>query len=82
MELSMARTEGGTQKRGETIIPTLLSMLAESVRLSDRYRLLFSVGRSLKKGPRFLAYLGVQVLLKNIGKRQGAEQRDSEKKWR
>lgn len=50
------------------------------LKLSDRYFILFSAGRSLREGPSFLAYLGVRVVLKDIGKRQGAEQKDSEEK--
>ncbi len=50
------------------------------LKLSDRYIILFSAGRSLRDGPSFMAYLGVRVVLKDIWKRQGAEQKDSEKK--
>ncbi len=48
--------------------------------LTDRYYLLFSAGRSFLEGPSFFSYLGIRIVTKGIGKRQGAEQKDSEKK--
>ena len=48
------------------------------LKLSDRYLVLFSAGRSLREGPSFLAYLGLRIVLKGIGKRVSNEQKVSE----
>lgn len=36
--------------------------------LSDRYRLLFSAGRSFREGPNLTAYFGLQIILKGLNK--------------
>ncbi len=48
--------------------------------LSDRYRLLFSAGRSLLEGPSLSVYLGIQIVLKGVHKGGKNEQNDPEKK--
>lgn len=35
-------------------------------KLTDRFRLLFSAGRSFREGPSFAAYLGLQIILKGL----------------
>ncbi len=50
------------------------------LKLSDRYLLLFSAGRSLREGRSLLAYLGIQIVLKGARKRGNDEQGDSENK--
>ncbi len=36
------------------------------LKLTDRYRLLFSAGRSFREGPSFAAYFGLQIILKGL----------------
>lgn len=50
------------------------------LKLSDRFRLLFSAGRSFREGPSVLAYLGIQIVLKGFHKGGNDAQKDSEKK--
>jgi hypothetical protein len=50
------------------------------LKLSDRYLILLSAGRSLREGPSFLAYLGLRIVLKGVHKGGKNEQKDPEKK--
>ncbi len=70
---------GNSKKEADGHFEIALNFGGE-LKLSDRYLVLFSAGRSLREGPSLLAYLGIQIALKGVHKGGNNEQKDPEKK--